>query len=409
MSGILITIILIVIIIVLIIAYVLLSYFYNSYDDNKKLVNFNFKKTANYINDNITNSISAIDIKTKEIDSKFNLTTATVNSNVKDMSSNLNNYKSIIDPKIDLLDSNISNYDNAIKYYVNFKNNNNIINDKLYNYKFDVTPNLSMELLRNIDIISGMTIRTDNDKLFRFCDRTNASNCIDLTVNNGNFNIYPSSTGNNGINNLNIMTSNKNKVLANINFAQKSIYLGGAGEDAGLFINESNVYAKNLHLMKTGTNYSDPKNVYAFNSSATNHNTFKYDYDRLIRDNLTRIIGNYTINPTLSGSTITSIRIDVLLKSRVAIPAGTAISFEVFEFKTSDTVPPTVITLTNLNTNTNSILTSLSATSKILSGTIATAVAADTTIHFYATNTATIQYDPLFQMIPYSRAFIIVY
>jgi len=400
MGGILITIILIILLIVLIIAFVLLSYFYNAYDENKKLTNFNFKKTANYINDNITGSISAIDVKAKEIDSKFNLTNATVQSNVNVISSNLNNYKLLTDPKINLIDSNISNYDNAIKNYVNFKIDNNAINEKLYNYKFGVTPNLSMELLRNIDVISGMTIKTDADKLFRFCDKTNASNCIDLTVSEGNFNIYPTPTGTNGVNNLNIMTSNKEKVLANFNFNNKSIYLGGAGEDAGLFINESNIYAKNLHLMKSGAKYADPKVIYEINKANPAYNTFKYDYERLAKDRLTRIMGNYTLNPTVSGSTVT-VRLDILLKSRVEIPAGTAIEIEVFELKAG-------ITGTLANSVASSPLVSLNMNGKILTGTISAAVAANTTIHFWNSGT-TVQYDPIFQIINYSRAFIVEY
>lgn len=400
MGGILITIILIILLIVLIIAFILLSYFYNAYDENKKLTNFNFKKTASYINDNITGSISAIDVKAKEIDSKFNLTSATVQSNVNVISSNFNNYKLLTDPKINLIDSNISNYDTAIKNYVNFKMDNNTINDKLYNYKFGVTPNLSMELLRNIDVISGMTIRTDTDKLFRFCDKTNASNCIDLTVNDGNFNIYPTPTGTNGVNNLNIMTSNKEKVLANFNFNNKSIYLGGAGEDAGLFINESNIYAKNLHLMKTGAKYADPKVIYETNKVNPAYNTFKYDYERLARDRLTRIIGNYTLNPTVSGAT-TTVRLDILLKSRVEIPAGTTIEIEVFELKAG-------ITGTLANSVASSPLVALNLNGKILTGTISAAVAANTTIHFWNSGT-TVQYDPVFQTINYSRAFIVEY
>ncbi len=403
MNEILNTIILIIIIVVLIIAYILISYFYKSYDENKQLVNYNFKKTANYINDTnntISSNISVLNNKTSSYDSQINLISSYTTSNVNNLNSNFNIYKATLDPQITNLNSNLTNFDSGLKNYVNFKINNNSINDKIYSYQFGVNCNLTMELLRNIDVMSGMTIRTNNERLFRVCDNANNCNCIDLNVNNGNFNIYPSSTNNNTINNLNIMTSNKDKVLANFNFNQKSIYLGGAGEDAGLFINESNVYVKNLNLMKSGSQYADTKSIYDFNTPLPANNTFKYDYDRLSKSRPIRILGNYTINAT-TVSGVTTTRLDILLKSKYDIPSGTPISFEIFELNST-------VGNGNLgNSSSGSALSALTKSSKILSGTITTAVPANTTVHFYYSNT-NIQIDPVFTGgTNYSGSFII--
>jgi len=403
MNEILNTIILIILIVVLIIAYILISYFYKSYDENKQLVNYNFRKTANYINDTnntINSSITALNNKTSSYDSQINLISSYTTSNVNNLNSNFNIYKATLDPQISNLNSNLTNFDSGLKNYVNFKINNNSINDKIYSYQFGVNSNLSMELLRNIDVMSGMTIRTNNERLFRVCDNANNCNCIDLNVNNGNFNIYPSNTNNNAINNLNIMTSNKDKVLANFNFNQKSIYLGGAGEEAGLFINESNVYVKNLNLMKSGSQYADTKSIYDFNTPLAANNTFKYDYDRLTKSRPIRILGNYTINAT-TVSGVTTTRLDILLKSKYDIPSGTAVSFEIFELNS------TVGNGNLANGNVSSPLTTLNKSSKILSGTIGVAVPANTTVHFYYSNT-NIQIDPVFAGgTNYSGSFII--
>ncbi len=394
------TIILITVILVLILAYVLLSYFYNNYDENKQIVNSNFKKTATHINETnttINNNITALDNKATGIDNKYNLVTITTNSNLNNLSSNFNSYKSTTDPLLTSFNSNLINFDNNLKYYANFKDNNVSINDKLYSYKFGVTPNLSLELLRNIDVISGMTVRTNNDKLFRVCDSGNATHCVDLNVNNGNFNIYPSPLNNNGINNLNIMTSNKDKVLANFNFNQKSIYLGGAGEDAGLFINESNVYVKNLNLMKNGANYSDPKSLFDVNTPSSTFNTFKYDVNRLTTVNKV-IIGNYTINATTKDGTTTT-QLDIFLKSKFQIPEGTQISIEIYEIKT----PPAGVILNNKLPS--SPLGSLTLTGKILTGTITSSILPNITTHF-RNDSSDIAIDSFFNGTNYSRAFI---
>lgn len=382
MSGIINTIIIITIILVLILAFILISFFYNNYDENKQIVNSNFKKTATYINDTnnmINENISLIDNKTSNFDNKYNLIVNRTDSNLINVASNLNNYKNEINPKFLNINSNLFNYDNSLKQFFNFKNNNTSINDKLYEYNFGVQPNLSMSLLRNIDVASGMTINTNDSKNFRVCDFGNNSNCIDLNVNNGNFNIYPSSTGNNNLNNLNIMSSNSGKVLANFNFNSKSIYLGGAGEEAGMFINESNVFLKNLNLLSNNARYSDTKTYYDINNPSQSFNTYKYNVGDITK--ITKIItGKYSLY-SITIDTTTTTHLDVFIKSKNLIPIGTNISFEVNEITPSTGSP---ITIANDSTKGGSVglLSGLTLTGKILSGIIANNINPNTTIFF---------------------------
>ncbi len=406
MGEILNTIILIIVIVVLILGYVLISYFYNTYNQNKDLVNYNFKKTADYVNTNtttITNNISSLETKTNSFDSRINLINTTTTSNVNLLTSNFDYLKTLTQPLITNPNSNIANFDTSLKNYFNFKHNNSTINEKLYSYQFGVTPNLSLELLRNIDATSGMTIRTNNERLFRVCDVANANSCIDLNVNNGNFNVYPSATTGNTINNMNIMNSSTGSVLANFNFPNKSIYLGGANESAGLYIKEGDVFVKNLNLLKSGTNYSDAKNIYDFNAPSTAANTFKYDFERLARTRIVRIIGNYTIStiPAVSSGTSSTTRIDLLLRSRFDIPSGTSISFEIFEITNASTP----IRLANAISGT--ALPNLTLNGKLLTGSTNALVTANTTLYFRY-NAANISIDSSFNNVTsYSRAFIL--
>lgn len=406
MGEILNTIILIIVIVVLILGYVLISYFYNTYNQNKDLVNYNFKKTADYVNTNtttITNNISSLENKTNSFDSRITLINTTTTSNVNLLTSNFDYLKTLTQPLITNPNSNIANFDTSLKNYFNFKHNNSTINEKLYSYQFGVTPNLSLELLRNIDATSGMTIRTNNERLFRVCDVANANSCIDLNVNNGNFNVYPSATSGNTINNMNIMNSSTGSVLANFNFPNKSIYLGGANENAGLYIKEGDVYVKNLNLLKSGTNYSDAKNVYDFNAPSSVANTFKYDFERLARTRIVRIVGNYTIStiPPATSGTSASTRIDVLLRSRFDIPSGTSISFELFEI----TSVSSAITLANANSST--ALPNLTLNGKVLTGTTTAVVSANTFLHFTYTGTNISIATAFNSVTSYSRAFIL--
>jgi len=297
----------IIIIVVLILSFILISYFYNSYNNNKIAVNDNLVKTKDYINNTTTTLNSNIKDTKTNIDKVDMLLTNRINRNSTDIAINSNdittlkNNVGIMSTLVNTNGSNLNNYDKSIKQYIEFKNNNTTINDALFNYRFEVVPNLSMNFLRNITAVAGMTVKTNNtDNSLRICDNSiGSSNCIDMNINNGAFDIYPSSFPQNNVNNINIYNKNKKRVLANFNLVDNNIYLGGDKEDAALFINESNVYVKNLNfLIKDGT-YGGSKQVFnkQANNLTQNYNTYSYDINDIVRLNqLTYSVnGMYTI------------------------------------------------------------------------------------------------------------------
>jgi len=320
MNEIFYSLILITIIVVLILVFTLIYYFYDRYNKSNTIINTNFGKTASYVNETnkiFNNSLDNIDNTYKSITNNLSndINNKTSNLDLK-LSSNLNNYKNETDPKITNVTSNLNKIDLGFKQFFDFKNNGVSINDALYNYNFGMPPNLSMTLLRKIDVASGMTINTnDTDKLFRICDQTNSNSCVDLNVNNGNFNIKKSNDG---------------KVLANFNLNSNAIYLGGVGEDAGLLINDNNVYFKNFNLLKTDTNFRDPKTFYDNANPTRSFNTYKYNANDLIKQKL--IIGNYSINSNFIDNN-SSYQLDVFLKSKYQIPEINInpISIEIYE------------------------------------------------------------------------------
>jgi archaellum component FlaC len=332
----------IIIIIVLILIFILVSYFYNSYDDNKKKVDANFDKTTDYINNTnktlsgnlntLSENVDKLDKRTTLIDTTYsNITTKTNldfmifnTSNSNNIFNLQNNYNSV--------STNISNYDNNLKQFFEFRDNakttpNKIINEALFNYKFSVPPNLSMSVLRDINIASSLTVNTNNtNKFFRVCDDS-SSNCIDLNVNQGSFNIKPSDLPTNNINNLNI-TNKNNQSLANFDFANNSIYLGSNGENAGMFIKGNKVYVKDLYLLNNGTNYSATEQLYDDINPTQPYNMYKLNNASLV--NIPKIINlEYTINKVVNATTppTTIYNISINLSSKVKIPMNTNIEF----------------------------------------------------------------------------------
>lgn len=299
--------IMIVIIVVLILSFILISYFYNSYNTNKIAVNDNLVKTKDYINNTTTTLDSNIKDTKTSIDKVDMLLTNRINRSSTDIAINSNdittlkNNVGIMSTLVNTNGSNLNNYDNSIKQYIEFRNNNTTINDALFNYRFEVVPNLSMNFLRNITAVAGMTVKTNNtDNSMRICDNSiGTSNCIDMNVKDGSFDIYPSAIVSNNINNINIYNKNKQKVLANFNLADNNIYLGGAKENAALFINESNVYVKNLNFLIKDGKFDENKQVFdkRANNLTQNYNTYSYDINDIVRLNqLTYSVnGMYTI------------------------------------------------------------------------------------------------------------------
>ena len=370
MNELFINLIIIIVIVVLFLAYILIAYFYNSYINYKEDVRTNFNETTGYINDTTTKIDNSINSKTEAVNNRVNA----VDTKYKDINLDLSNKITSNNLAIDIINtnltsntSNLRSFDSGIKQYMEFRDNNNNINDTLFNYRFSAIPNLSMNLIRKVSAISGMTINTDNDiNKFRICDNMiGESNCVDLRVYNGNFDIMPSDITNNNISNINFYNKNK-KVMAKMDMLNNNIYVGGEGENAGLFVNESNVYLKNFNIINSGTKYTDNKIIFDKNQRGTTQtfNTYNYSFDDISRNTSNFITGIYTIikgtgaTPPASYNTII-----INFKSSYNIPAGKEITFDIHEFSntsttdipiniaTIETSPVTTFAYVKLNTN----------------------------------------------------------
>lgn len=398
--------IMIIIIIVLILAFVLISYFYNNYTENKDKVNLNFKKTSTYINDTnntILKNISAVDNKYNGITSKTisDLTSLTnnFNSTKQSFSSNLQE-NSILNANTS---SNVNKLDNNLRNYFEFRNNNTSINQALFNYNFGVTPNLSLALLQRVDAASGMTIQTDaRQRSFHICDYENSNSCIDLNVKDGNFNISGT------VNNLNIKKPGNGRVLANFDFNSNSIYLGGTGEDAGLYINENNVYLKNLNLLSNNTKFNDAKVMYNSITPTQPFNTYSYNLEdvKKINNFMTQpsklIIGNYSLsNILLSPDNAPGTLLDIYIKSKFLIPAQTSINIELFEINI-----PAGGSVSIYNSLSGTPIESLTIEGKNATAKISSEVPANRTVQFRYSGSLISINTASFPSIPINRAFI---
>lgn len=414
--------IMITIIIVLILVFILISYFYNNYTDNKDKVNANFRKTSNYINttnDQIIKNISSMD-------SKYSGITSKTNSDLTALSSNYTSYVNTTTPLLSSFSSNLSantilnnntssnlsKFDNNLKNFFEFRNNNASINEALFNYNFGVTPNLSLSLLQRIDVASGMTIKTDtNQRSLKICDYTNSNSCIDLNVQNGNFNIYPSAGTSGSVNNLNIKKSSTGRVLANFDFNSNSIYLGGNGEDAGLYINENNVYLKNLNLLSNNANFNDAKVMYNSATPTQPYNTYRYNLEDVKKINNfiaqpptgKLIIGNYSLsNILLPPDNVPGTLLDIYVKSKFQIPVGTSINIELFEINTPTSGS---VTLYNSLSGTQPIQL-ITIAGKNATAQISSAIPPNTTVQFRNSGSSISINTTSFPTIPINRAFI---
>ena len=366
-------IIIIVLVLVLFLAYILIAYFYTSYSNYKEDVDVNFEKTKNYINLNITkldsnirtsidenntkifntsNYISDINTKVNRNDLKYtdnysnvtNLINVT-NTNLNTTNSNLNNTNSNFNLNINNTNSNLNNtnsniykFDTNIKQFFQYKSNGTTINDAIFNYQFGVSPNLSLDLLRNVNAISGMTVETDNStNNFRLCDKSR--NCMDMNIDNRGLNIFPSVfNSNNTTSNIYIYDKNKTSILAKFDLANRGIYLGGDGENAGMYINNSNVYVKKVNILNG--NYA---NILPYDKTkkgqTQTYNTYSFGIEDI--NNQTEITGIYSI---IRGTETPPQNIIILnFKSSNDIPSGTSLLFNLPEISntlTSDfTIP----------------------------------------------------------------------
>jgi hypothetical protein len=375
-------IIIIVLVLVLFLAYILIAYFYTSYSNYKEDVDDNFEKTKNYINtsiskidDNIRSSITENNTKINntsnyinDINTKVNRVDLKSEDNYYEVKNSLNNYSSNLNKTNLLIDSNninINKFDTNIKQFIQYKSNGTTINDAIYNYQFGVSPNLSLDFLRNVNAISGMTIETDNISNFRLCDKN--KNCMDMNINNEGLNIFPTNFSSNTTNNIFIYDKKKEKILAKFDLANRGIYLGGEGENAGMYINDSNVYIKKINIINNSDNYSSVKTLYDKNNKGQiqSYNTYPFELDD-INNNKTEINGIYYI---IKGSeTPPQNEIIFNIKCSNDIPSGTSLNFDIQELSNTsttdiiitsiETIPTSIISSAVVNTNIIKLITS---------------------------------------------------
>jgi hypothetical protein len=367
-------IIIIVLVLVLFLAYILIAYFYTSYSNYKEDVDDNFEKTKNYINtsiskidDNIRSSITENNTKINDINKKVSRVDLKSEDNYYEVKNSLNNYSSNLNKTNLLIDSNtinINKFDTNIKQFIQYKSNGTTINEAIYNYQFGVSPNLSLDLLRNVNAISGMTIETDNISNFRLCDKN--KNCMDMNINNKGLNIFPTNSTNNTTDNILIYDKNKEKVLAKFDLKNRGIYLGGEDENAGMYIQDSNVYVKKLNIINNSDKYASIKTLYDKNNKGQiqSYNTYPFELDDI--NNKTEINGIYSI---IKGTeTPPQNEIIINFKCSNDIPSGTTLSFNIQELSNTsttdiiitsiETIPTSIISSATLNTNIIKIITS---------------------------------------------------
>lgn len=372
-------IIIIVLVLVLFLAYILIAYFYTSYSNYKVDVDDNFEKTKNYINtsiskidNNIISSITENNIKINntsnyisDINTRVNRFNLKSDDNYTELKNSINNYNSNLNNtnlKLSSNETNINKFDTNIKQFFQYKSNGTTINDAIYNYQFGVSPNLSLDFLRNVNAISGMTIETDNISNFRLCDKN--KNCMDMNINNGGLNIFPTNFSSNTTDNILIYDKNKEKVLAKFDLKNRGIYLGGEGEDAGMYIQNSNVYIKKINLLND--NYSSIKTLYDKKNKGQiqSYNTYPFELDDI--NNKTEINGIYSI---IKG-TETPPQNEIIFNFKCSndIPSGTTLFFTIQELSNTsttdiiitsfETIPASIISSVILNTNIIKVITS---------------------------------------------------
>lgn len=360
-------IIIIVLVLVLFLAYILIAYFYTSYSNYKVDVDDNFEKTKNYINtsiskidNNIISSITENNIKINntsnyisDINTRVNRFNLKSDDNYTELKNSINNYNSNLNNtnlKLSSNETNINKFDTNIKQFFQYKSNGTTINDAIYNYQFGVSPNLSLDFLRNVNAISGMTIETDNISNFRLCDKN--KNCMDMNIDNGGLNIFPTNFSSNTTDNILIYDKNKEKVLAKFDLKNRGIYLGGEGEDAGMYIHDSNVYIKNIQVLVDGATYTQKKFPYdkSINNPYQLYTNYPMDITDFQKDLLPKITGIYSIIKGTKDDPNNTIIFNFM--SSGTIPIENSFIFYVNELS-GDITKPNVSIATNLIETTN--------------------------------------------------------
>jgi len=306
--------ILLVIIIVLFLALILIAYFYNSYTNNKIVLKNNLYETKDYVNDtsrildeNIRASYDDNNKRIDKLDDKYKDINRDLTRNINTNTNEINKLKGSIELSSNNINKSLNNFDNGLKQYFDFKASGSRISDSIFNYTFAPVPNLSIDLIRNVTALNGMTVMSDvtTNNNFRICDTDNSKkNCIDMSITKeGVFNIAPipdiSNEKINNINKINILNKD-NKKLVNIDLKTNNIFLGGEGDDAGMMINNDNVFVKKLNLINPNISFTDEKiykdkNSYLPADNSVNTYEFNIMDTKYVPETLISIPCNYWI------------------------------------------------------------------------------------------------------------------
>ena len=102
-----------------------------------------------------------------------------------------------------------------------------------------------------------------------------------MNINNKGLNIFPTNSTNNTTDNILIYDKNKEKVLAKFDLKNRGIYLGGEDENAGMYIQDSNVYVKKLNIINNSDKYASIKTLYDKNNKGQiqSYNTYPFELD----------------------------------------------------------------------------------------------------------------------------------
>lgn len=269
--------ILAIITIVLFILIGIIIYFIFDYFSYKNNVNKSIKISTDYANKSVIINNSNIINSTAALESKYDTLISGLTGSINNSTSNYY-----------LTSNSLLDFDNALNNYFSFEEDNSPINKRIYEYNFTgINPN--MNLLTQVNAISGMTIDTTNnlldEKNLRICNKntstpgdtttSNYRSCININLSDtGDFNITPE-TNNNSL----LINGLDDNILAKFDYKTNDIYFGGNGTEdnpGSLRINKENLYIKDINLINgnSKTNIYDDSSTDDFNN---NVNAFNYD------------------------------------------------------------------------------------------------------------------------------------
>ena len=320
-------------IIILVITFILLliigilAYFIYDYITYKDKVDTSVKTTTDFVNKSYLNNNSNIYAQTYLLENKFNnvnkniitnVTTNTINSSI---TSNM-----------------LLNFSSNLYDYFEFDNNNSPINNKLFNYNITkINPNLN--LLNQVNVLGGMSINSIKNNGLHICDNNSiiGSNCINLKVNNGMFSITPDDNNLNGLIIGSNITGSKVNTFAKFDYKGNNIYLGGDETNSPLYLNNNNVYVKNLKVITSPTGSDAPTN---WNDIIKNQNTISNDFNNsyinTLNNSMNTIVCYYTIydKTTTSPPINTNRTLEIQFINYIPLTAGYIINIIIPEIAT---------------------------------------------------------------------------